>query len=60
MSDAAEVVSYIALAIAIGGMIIGIFNHKKLTSRCGKREPVIISLDIDSTARTSPKPSVAI
>jgi hypothetical protein len=52
MSDSGistQIVSYVALAIAIGGMLCGVINHRRLTSRCGQRTPIIVSLDIDAT-----------
>jgi hypothetical protein len=50
MADATstQIVSYIALAIAVGGMVVGVFNHKVLRSRCFGRE-ASISIDIDNT-----------
>lgn len=51
MSDSisTQIVSYVALAIAIGGMIVSACNHKALKSRCCGRE-ASVSLDIDSTS----------
>jgi len=43
-----QIISYVALAIGIGGMICGVVNHRRLTSRCGQRT-AIVSLDIDQT-----------
>jgi hypothetical protein len=51
MSDSSlstQIISYVALAIGIGGMICGVFNHRRLTSRCGQRTTTV-SLDIDPT-----------
>ena len=51
MSDngiSTQIVSYVALAIAIGGMLCGVINHRRLTSRCGQRTATV-SLDIDAT-----------
>jgi hypothetical protein len=51
MSDnnlSTQIISYIALAIGIGGMICGVVNHRRLTSRCGQRTTTV-SLDIDPT-----------
>jgi hypothetical protein len=39
---------YISLAIAIGGMVVGVFNHKRITSACCGRV-ASVSLDIDNT-----------
>ncbi len=38
---------YISLAIAIGGLIVGVFNRKKLTSACCGRTATM-SLQIES------------
>jgi hypothetical protein len=43
-----QIVSYVALAIAIGGMIVGVFNHRRITSTCC-RHTATMSLDIDNT-----------
>jgi len=43
----------IALAISVGGTIIGIINHKRIVSNCCGRK-ADISLDIQDT-RVSPK-----
>ena len=39
---------YISLAIAIGGLIVGVFNHRRITSTCC-RHTATVSLDIDNT-----------
>jgi hypothetical protein len=50
MSDVStQIVSYVALAIAIGGMIVGVFNHKRIRSSCMGRE-ASVSLDIENTS----------
>jgi hypothetical protein len=43
-----SVVAYVSLALAIGGIVVGAVNHKKLRSRCCGAEKVL-SLDIDNT-----------
>ena len=51
MSDSSistQIVSYIALAIAIGGMVCGVINHRRIRSNCFGRIATV-SLDIDST-----------
>jgi hypothetical protein len=60
MSDSStgtQIVSWVSLGLGIVGLIIGAINHKKLTSKCGKRETVI-SLDIDNTSPKGAKPEV--
>ena len=62
MSDlATSVVSYISLGLAVGGILIGAINHKRIRSTCCGVEKSI-SLDIDNTTPKGPeiKPSVAI
>ncbi len=44
---------YISLALAIGGMVVGVVNHKKVVSTCCKKE-ASFSLDIDATTTTPP------
>jgi len=46
---------YISLALTIGGMIVGVVNHKKVVSTCCKRE-ASFSLDIDATHATPATP----
>ena len=51
MSDnniSTQIVSYIALAIAIGGMVCGVINHRRIRSNCFGRITTV-SLDIDAT-----------
>ncbi len=50
MSDlSTQIVSYLALAIAVGGIVVGVFNHKRIRSSCcGKSAEV--SIDIDNTS----------
>jgi hypothetical protein len=43
----------IALAISVGGTIIGIINHKRIVSKCCGRK-ADLSIDIQDT-RTEPK-----
>jgi hypothetical protein len=45
------ILSWIAIVISVGSIIIGIINHKKITSSCcGKKAEM--SLDISSTSPT--------
>jgi hypothetical protein len=56
MSDVStQIVSYVALAIAIGGMVIGVFNHKRIRSSCMGQE-ASVSLDIENTSPKGPAP----
>jgi hypothetical protein len=66
MSDiSTQIVSYVALAIAVGGMVVGVFNHKRIRSSCMGRT-VSASLDIEASspqkhdAPDAVRPSVAI
>jgi hypothetical protein len=47
--DNNTIFSVIALSISIGSIIIGIINHKRLSSRCNKRQ-LSVSIDIDNTS----------
>jgi len=50
MSDiSTQIVSYVALAIAVGGMVVGVFNHKRIRSSCMGRT-ASMSLDIETTS----------
>jgi len=52
MSDtslATQIVSYLSLALAVGGIIISAINHKRIRSTCCGVEKSI-SLDIDTTS----------
>lgn len=39
---------YVSLIISIGGMIIGVINHKRIISKCNKRSAEM-SFDINNT-----------
>ena len=46
--NAEGIVSYLSLALAVGGIIIGAVNHKRIRSSCCGVEKSV-SLDIDNT-----------
>jgi len=50
MSDSlsTQIISYISLALAVGGIVIGTINHKRIRSSCCGVEKTL-SLDIDNT-----------
>lgn len=51
MADTAEgtqIVSWLSLALIVGGIIVGTINHKRIRSSCCGAERTI-SLDIDNT-----------
>lgn len=48
------IISYLALAISIGGTLIGIINHKRIVSKCCGRK-ADLSLDIQDTRIDAPK-----
>jgi hypothetical protein len=50
MSDSVStsIVSWLSLALAVGGIVIGTINHKRIRSSCCGVEKSI-SLDIEST-----------
>lgn len=51
MSDnilSTQIVSYVGLAIAIGGMLCGVINHRRIRSNCFGRITTV-SLDVDPT-----------
>jgi hypothetical protein len=46
--NAEGIVSYLSLALAVGGIVIGAVNHKRIRSSCCGVEKTV-SLDIDNT-----------
>jgi len=58
MSDSlsTQIVSYISLALAVGGIVIGAVNHKRIRSSCCGKEQSI-SLDIETTSPRETKNS---
>lgn len=55
--ESSQVMGMIALIVSVGGIVIGIINHKKVRSSCCGRK-MEVSLDIDDTsARVAPKGS---
>jgi hypothetical protein len=46
--DINNILSIVAIVISISGLILGVINHKKITSRCNDKK-IIISLDVDDT-----------
>lgn len=49
--DETNIMSIIAIVVSIGGAIIGVFNHKKIRSKCGDK---VLEASIDIT-NTSPE-----
>lgn len=52
MSDTAlgtQIVSWLSLALVVGGIIVGALNHKRLRSTCCRHE-ASVSLDIDNVS----------
>lgn len=45
---------YLSLALAIGGMVVGAVNHKRIRSTCCRRE-ASFSLDIETTTPPTPR-----
>jgi len=55
-NNTAEMMSYIALIISIGGILLGVVNHKRIRSKCcGKTAEA--SLDIEQTTPTNVRPT---
>jgi hypothetical protein len=48
------VLSYIAIVISVGSIVMGIINHRQVRSNCCGRRAVV-SFDIDSTAPVTNK-----
>jgi hypothetical protein len=46
--DENKIISILAIVCSVGGIIIGIINHKRIISRCNNRN-IDISLDIVKT-----------
>lgn len=47
--DENNIMSLVALIVSIGGMILGIINHKRIRSKCGDKE-IVASIDIENTS----------
>jgi len=47
--DENSILSIIALIVSIGGMVIGIINHKRIRSKCGEKV-IEASIDIENTS----------
>jgi hypothetical protein len=58
MSDtaSAEVPAYLAIAISVGTLVLGIINHKRVRSSCC-RKTMEVSLDIDNTTPPQLRPA---
>ena len=50
---------YIAMVISMGTVIIGVFNRKKIVSRCCGRT-ASASLEISTVSPPTPKPAVTV
>ena len=48
--DQTEIISYVSLAVAIAGIVLGVVNHKKIRSRCCSEKEMVVSLDIENTS----------
>lgn len=46
--DTSELMGMVALIVSIGGILIGIINHKRLRSKCCKKT-LEVSVDIENT-----------
>jgi hypothetical protein len=46
--DTNNILSIIALVISVGGIILGIINHKRIISKCNKHN-IDVSLDVINT-----------
>lgn len=46
--DTNNILSIVAIVISVSGVILGVINHKKITSRCNDKK-LTISLDVDDT-----------
>jgi len=46
--DINSILSIIAISISVGGAILGIFNHKRIRSKCNNKE-LTASVDIENT-----------
>ena len=55
--DTSNIITYVTLIISIGAVVIGVVNHKKVTSRCCDRK-ASFSLDIETNQSNSPVPQV--
>jgi hypothetical protein len=51
--DTTNILSIVAIVVSISGVILGVINHKKITSRCNDKK-LTISLDVDDTKIKTP------
>lgn len=47
--DSNNILSIISIVVAVSTAIIGIINHKRIRSKCGKKE-LVASIDIENTS----------
>ena len=55
MEDTNNILSIVAIVVSISGVVLGVINHKKITSRCNDKK-IIISLDVDDTNKINISP----
>ena len=53
------ILSVVALVVSVGGIVIGIINHKRITSKCCGRK-ADLSLDIQDTRVIPESPEVEV
>jgi hypothetical protein len=51
--DTNNILSIVAIVVSISSVILGIINHKKITSRCNDKK-ITLSLDVDDTKIKTP------
>jgi len=47
--DENNIMSLIALIVSVGGIVLGIINHKRIRSKCGDKV-IEASIDIENTS----------
>lgn len=47
--DENNIMGLVALIVSIGGVVLGIINHKRIRSKCGDKE-IVASIDIENTS----------
>jgi hypothetical protein len=47
--DENNIMGLVALIVSIGGIVLGIINHKRIRSKCGDKE-IVASIDIENTS----------
>ena len=54
--DSNSIISIVAIVISIGGTLLGIFNHRRIRSKCFSDKEIVLQLDVESTTPPNGEP----